>query len=267
MGRLRVVVSGATGRMGRALAEVAPRHDVEILGGIARAPLEPEAAATLGYPQIEGPEGAAPLLAAADVWIDFSAPSLLQRLLADLPPTWRTPLVVGTTGLDAATLAALDALAAHCPVLRASNFSVGVHLLAELVATAARVLADADAEIVETHHRHKADAPSGTALYLAERLAAARGWPWPQARRDGRSGATGPRPREEIGLHAVRGGEVVGEHRVLLLAPAERIELLHAAQDRAVFAEGALRAARWLAGRPPGRYTMRHVLGFEPEPA
>jgi len=263
MGRLRVVVSGATGRMGRALAQLAAAREVELVGGVARAPVEPEVAAALGYPQIEGPEGAAPLLAAADVWIDFSAPPLLQQLLAAVPIDWNRAVVVGTTGLDEATLAALDALAVRCPVLRASNFSVGVHLLAEIAATAARVLTEADTEIVETHHRHKVDAPSGTALFLAEQVAAARGWAWPQARRDGRSGAVGPRPREEIGLHAVRGGEVIGEHRVLFLAPAERLELAHGVQDRAVFADGALRAGRWLVGRPPGRYTMRQVLGFE----
>lgn len=222
--------------------------DLELAGGIGRGTLD------------AAPE----VLRNADVAIDFSAPSLLSTLLDEHRDSLvGRALVVGTTGLDAKLLDALETVATVSPVLRSANFSVGVNLLVALAEQAARVLGDGyDAEIVETHHRHKTDAPSGTALELGRAVARGLRAELEQVRRDGRAGHTGERPRGEIGLHAVRGGDVIGEHRVLLLGERERVELGHVAADRALFAEGALRAARWLVGRDPGSYTMQQVLGL-----
>jgi 4-hydroxy-tetrahydrodipicolinate reductase len=250
--------------MGRALATLAAEDPgVELIGGIGRTSnAEPRVA---GYPVIEMPESAAALLARADAVIDFSAPALLHRLLGSQADALAgRALVVGTTGLDMDDTERLHALAERSPVLVAANFSVGVTLLLALAEEAARALgAEAwDVEIVEAHHRRKADAPSGTALALARAVATGRDVSLNEVRRDGRSGITGERPRGEIGLHALRGGGVVGEHRVLFLGERERVELAHVAADRALFAEGALRAARWLAGRPAGVYTMRDVVGL-----
>ena len=173
-------------------------------------------------------------------------------------------LVIGTTGLDADTERALADASTHAAVLTAANFSIGVNLLLGLTTRVAEAL-DADSfdiEVVEAHHRRKTDAPSGTALALARAAADGRGVDLEAVRRDGRSGDTGARPHGQIGLHAVRGGGVVGEHTVMFIGERERIELRHDALDRALFAEGALRAARWMAGRAPGRYTMQDVLGL-----
>ncbi len=263
--RLRVVVNGATGRMGRALAALAEEEEsIELLGGIGRATYEPDWSGTLGYAAIQSPEEASWLLRDAQVIIDFSSPELYRRLLgAQRSGLAGRGLVVGTTGLEGDDLALLDEVAATSPVLSAPNFSIGVNLLLALAEEAARVLgSDYDVEILEAHHRRKADAPSGTALHLGEAVARGHGSVLEEVRRDGRVGRSGERPRGEIGLHALRGGDVVGEHRVLYLGERERIELAHLAADRSLFAEGALRAARWLVGRPPGRYSMRDVLGL-----
>ncbi|HWV58109.1 MAG TPA: 4-hydroxy-tetrahydrodipicolinate reductase [Longimicrobiales bacterium] len=263
---IRIAVSGATGRMGRALASlVAAANDLTLVGGIARVAREPDAALALGFPRIESPAGAAPILAEADVLIDFSSPDQLARVLEEARPDGVPgALVIGTTGLDDDLLARLDEIAASRAVMAEANFSVGIQVLTALATAAAAGLpaSEYDVEIVETHHRAKADAPSGTALSLARAVALARSVDLAAVRRDGRSGRTGARPDGEIGLHALRGGSVIGEHRVLFLGQRERIELAHAASDRAVFAEGALVAARWLAGRAPGRYTFREALGL-----
>jgi 4-hydroxy-tetrahydrodipicolinate reductase len=198
-----------------------------------------------------------------NVVIDFSAPAATRALATTHGDALAgRALVIGTTGLDDEEERALDALATRTAVLVAANFSVGVNLLLGLVERAARVLDAAyyDAEITETHHGGKADAPSGTALALGRAIAAGRGVALDEVRRDSRSGQTGERPRGEIGFHALRGGAVVGEHHVHFLGARERIELAHHAADRALFAEGALVAARWIDGRPPGRYTMSDVL-------
>jgi 4-hydroxy-tetrahydrodipicolinate reductase len=203
------------------------------------------------------------VIARSDVIIDFSAVAGLESLLKqDLTGK---ALVIGTTGLTPEINQALQATARKSAVLVAANFSVGVNLLLGLVAAAARVLAaaDYDVEIVEAHHKRKVDAPSGTALALARAIAGARGAPLEELRRDGRSGETGARPAGEIGIHALRGGDIVGEHRVHFIGGRERIEIAHSAQDRALFAEGALRAADWIAGKPAGTYSMKDVLGLE----
>jgi 4-hydroxy-tetrahydrodipicolinate reductase len=261
-----LVVSGATGRMGQAVASLAGADDhLSILGGITpdHAGADPH---RIGYPHLVGLEDAGPLIESAQVLMDFSAPDYLRRLLELHGPRLKgRALVVGTTGLDADCLRRLEEAQARTAVLTAANFSVGVNLLLRLARIAARVL-DAehfDVEIVEAHHGRKEDAPSGTALALGEAVADSRGAALDAVRRDGRSGRVGARPPGEIGMHALRGGGVAGEHIVHFLGEREQIRLAHTAAGSDLFAAGALRAARWLAGRGAGRYTMAQVLGME----
>jgi 4-hydroxy-tetrahydrodipicolinate reductase len=195
--------------------------------------------------------------ARADVVIDFSAPGATLAL-APIAAASGCAVVSGTTGLGDDARAALDRAAAHVPVLWEPNMSVGVHVLTELVRWAVVALGDWDVEVVETHHRAKVDAPSGTALRLADTVASARSGGGRFVH--GRQGKPGARGRDEIGMHAVRGGDVVGDHVVHLLGDGERLELAHRATSREVFAHGALRAARWIAGRPAGRYSLADVL-------
>ena len=259
---VRIVVSGATGRMGGQLGRLArATDDLELVGGIA----PDERPVDSPYPTVLPAESAAALLADCDVLIDFSAPAHIASLLRAHAGTLAgRAIVIGTTGLDDAARSAIDDAAARSAVLVAANFSVGVNLLLELTRRAARALGSTgyDVEIVEAHHRHKADAPSGTALALGRAVADGRGIPLEQVRRDGRTGVGGERPRGEIAFHALRGGEIVGEHEVRFIGASERVTLAHVASDRALFAEGALRAARWLAGRDSGSYTMSDVLGL-----
>jgi 4-hydroxy-tetrahydrodipicolinate reductase len=265
---IRIAIAGVTGRLGRLIAGLArDAPDLVLVGGVGRTAYGPGEAVAWSVPRIETPASAGSLLAATDVLIDVSAPALLAAVLAAHGDALAgRALVTGTTGLGPAERAALDAQAGRSAVLAAANFSLGVALLEALVERAAAVLDPAgwDVEIVETHHRGKADAPSGTALALGDAAGRGRGVRLDAVRTDGRSGATGPRPAGEIGLHAVRGGGVIGEHRVLFLAPRERLELAHAATDRALFADGALAAARWIAGRPAGRYGMRSLFEAAP---
>lgn len=199
-------------------------------------------------------------LANSDVYIDFSSPDASRRA-AELA---RIPGVIGTTGLDAAATRAIDELAKRAPVIVSANFSLGVNVMLGLVQTAARALADWDAEVTETHHKAKRDAPSGTALAIARAIAAGHGVDYDAVKRHTRDGDIGPRPAGEIGVASVRGGDVVGEHVAYFFGAAERIEIAHRATSRAIFATGAIRAAAWIVGKPPGRYTMLDVLGFGP---
>ena len=241
---LRILLNGAKGRMGRTIAALAGEMDASI-----------RAATGTG-------DNPAAHLAGCDVIIDFSAHSATGRLL-ELAVAKKKPLVIGTTGHNPAEKRRLLALAAKVPCVWTGNFSVGVNLLFALTRRAAAVLgADYDAEVVEMHHRFKKDAPSGTAtrlleIILEERKLTAR------ALRHGRSGITGERPPTEVGVHALRGGDVVGEHTVLFAALGERLELTHKAGDRAIFARGALRAARWIVRQKPGVYDMQDVLGLK----
>ncbi len=264
--RTAIAVNGAAGRMGRTIAALArERSDLVVVGGIDRTPLSDAEADAAGYPRIVAAADAASVLRSADVVLDFSSPAGLAALL-DLPeaPLAGKALVIGTTGLGKDELGRVAAAEEHMAVLQAANFSVGVNLLLKLAEEAARALPPDryDVEIVETHHRRKADAPSGTALALGRAVAAGRGTTLENVRRDGRSGQTGQRPAGEIAFHALRGGGVPGEHSVHFIGERERIELGHAAADRSLFAEGALEAARWIAGKQPGRYSMAQVLGL-----
>ena len=259
----KLVVSGVTGRMGQTLLRLLADHPhLELTGGIARAQkTEPI--------RTETPDSAGEMLRNADVIIDFSSVAALRTLLteraADLAGK---ALVVGTTGVDAEVRRLLDEAARASAVLVAANFSVGVNLLLGLAEAAARVLPAElyDVEIVEAHHRRKVDAPSGTALALGEMIARGRHISLEAVRRDGRSGHTEARNAGEIGFHSLRGGDIVGEHHVHFIGMRERIELAHSAQDRAVFAEGALHAAQWLVAKPPGQYGMLDMLGLRSLP-
>ena len=242
---LRVLLIGAAGRMGQAI-KTAARRDITI---------EIAAEADQGD-EIER------LIGAVDVAVDFSHASATERNCAACV-TNRKPLVIGTTGHSAEQLALIDAAAKSVPVLLASNFSIGVNTLFSLTRKAAELLGeDFDLEIVETHHRLKKDAPSGTAKRLAEILCAARGLDYKKDVAHGREGMVGERPANQIGMHSVRAGDVVGDHTVIFASAGERLELTHKASSRETFAVGALRAARWIADKPVGRYSMEDVLGL-----
>ncbi len=260
----RVCVLGPSGRMGRAVLDAAAgRRDVSITAAIDRA-----GAAVLGTQVAPGITAGADLaagLAAADVYIDFTSPDA-TRAAAEAALARKTPAVIGTTGLGESHERALAALAAVAPIVVAANFSLGVNLVLGLVRQAAKVLGpEWDAEVVETHHRAKRDAPSGTALAIARAIAAGHGVDYDAVKRHARDGDVGARPRGEIGVASVRGGDVIGEHVAYFFGGAERIEIAHRATSRTIFAAGALRAAAWVVGKPPGRYDMLDVLGFAGE--
>lgn len=268
MSELRLAVAGAGGRMGRqVLAAAAAAPDITLCAAFVR-PGSALVGADLGTLAGVGPlgvaaveSGAAPLLLRdADVLIDFSRAEAAVAL-AGAAAAAGTAFLTGTTGLTAAQAAAVQAAAARVPTMIAANTSVGLTALLRLLPELVRALgADYDLEIVETHHRHKADAPSGTALAIARALAAARDEALDERARFGRQGHA-PRADGEIGIHAVRAGAAAGEHRIILASEGEQIEVLHRASSRQTYAAGALRAARWLVGRPPGLYTMAETIG------
>lgn len=201
-------------------------------------------------------------LSNVEVVIDFSGAAATAKLLP-VCAGQRIPMVIGTTGLDAATRAGLERAAEMVPIVFAPNYSQGVNALYFLAARATELLGPAfDAEIVEMHHRFKVDAPSGTAVRLAEVVAEAKQLDPERAVNPGRSGQVGARPLEEIGVMALRGGDVVGEHTLYLVGEGERLELTHRATDRSIFARGAVRAAHWVVARPAGLYDMADVMGI-----
>ncbi|MCU0837894.1 MAG: 4-hydroxy-tetrahydrodipicolinate reductase [Rhodospirillales bacterium] len=265
---MRIAIAGAAGRMGRMLiGEVLATPGAVLAGGIDRAD-HPAIGADIGVLAgapacglILGGDPSA-VFSLADAVIDFSTPAGVlahARLAAETG----TALVVGVTGLAAEHQAALAAAGAAVPVVQAANMSVGVNLLLGLTRQVAATLgADYDIEIVEMHHRHKVDAPSGTALALGEAAAHGRRVRLADVGVRSRDGHTGARPAGAIGFATLRGGDVVGEHTVIFAAEGERVELTHKASSRAVFAKGAVRAAMWTAGRSAGVYGMADVLGL-----
>jgi 4-hydroxy-tetrahydrodipicolinate reductase len=245
----RLLVVGAAGKMGTAVRAAVAGHDALTLSGTVDAH--------------ETREALAAALAACDVYIDFST-ATATAVAARAATTPRCAAVIGTTGLTSDATAALDELAKVAPVIVAANFSLGVNLMLGLVRQAARALGEWDAEVVETHHNKKRDAPSGTALALARAIAAGHGVEYDAVKRHTRDGEIGARPHGEIGVATVRGGDVVGEHVAYFFGEAERIEIAHRATSRSIFATGAVVAATWLVGKPAGRYTMFDVLGLAP---
>lgn len=237
------MINGAKGRMGQAVAAAAAEAGV-VVG----------AAVDVG-------DALAPALAGCDAVIDFSSHAATRALL-EAAVAQRKPVVLGTTGHDADEKGRLLELAGRVPCVWAGNFSVGVNLLFALTRRASSVLgSDYDAEVVEMHHRFKKDAPSGTAARLLEIILEERRLDR-SSLRHGREGITGERSPSEVGIHALRGGDVVGDHTVIFAALGERLELTHKASDRGIFARGALRAAQWVVGRPAGVYDMQDVLGL-----
>jgi len=263
---IRVAVAGVTGRMGRALVESLDNHAGARLSvaleRVGSAAIGQDAGAAIGRNTGVVVTSDLEALAGADVLIDFTRP---EGTLAHLAVCRRHGVrpVIGTTGFDDAGKRAIAETAAELPLVIAPNFSVGINVLINLLDTAARALGDGyDIEVIEAHHRHKVDAPSGTALRLGEAVAHALGRDLASCAVYGREGITGERDARTIGFATVRGGDVVGDHTVLFAGIGERIELTHKASSRATFAEGAVRAACWVAGRPPGLYDMRDVLGL-----
>ena len=241
----KIGIFGSNGRMGRAIAAVIAESDGTLAGGAD-----------------EGGDFDS-LAAKSDVLVDFSSPAALAEHLAAAESAG-TAIVIGTTGLGPEHHAAINSAARSIPVLQAANTSLGVNLLAHLVReTAARLGTDWDIEIVEMHHRHKVDAPSGTGLLLGYAAAAGRGVDLADVAVRNRDGITGERSEGAIGFGVLRGGSVAGDHHVIFAGEGERIELGHRAESRAIFAQGAVKAALWLAGKPAGRYAMTDVLGLK----
>jgi 4-hydroxy-tetrahydrodipicolinate reductase len=270
MSALRVVVCGAAGRMGgRVLHAVRSEQGMEVAGATERpdaAQVGQDAGAVAGMSpvgvKISGSLEAA-LERGADVVVDFTAPAASLRH-AQVCAARRVALVIGTTGLSAQARAEIATLAREVPIILAPNMSVGVNVLFRLLGQAARALGPSyDVEIIEMHHRAKKDAPSGTALRLAEVAAEALDADLRSVAVYERHGDTGARRAGTIGVQALRGGDVVGDHTVYFLAEGERLELTHRATSRDNFARGAVRAARWVVGKPPGLYDMQDVLGFK----
>lgn len=242
----KVVITGAKGRMGQALIACAPRFpDVEVVG------------------KIDVGDAIEPVVANANVLIDFSFHNATATI-AEVCAKNKCALVIGTTGHSDEEKNKILAHTSTIPVVWASNYSTGVNALFWLTRKAAEILGPAfDLEIVEMHHRLKKDAPSGTAMTLAEILAAVRNEQLTDVLQHGREGIVGERTAREIGMHSVRGGDVVGDHTVIYAATGERLELTHKASSRDTFANGALRAALWVVQQQPGLYNMQHVLGLQ----
>lgn len=265
---MKLAIAGAAGRMGRVLTRIV--HETagaEVAGG-----LEPKGSAAIGADlgTLAGlpPLGLTigddplPLLAKVDGVIDFTSPAA-SLILADIAAQARIVHVIGTTGIDGAGDARIRAAARHARIVKSGNMSLGVNLLAAAVAKVAAALGEEfDIEILEMHHRHKVDAPSGTALLLGEAAARGRGIDLGQRAVRVRDGHTGARKAGDIGFATLRGGSVVGEHSVIFAGPSERIEFSHRAESRDIFARGAVKAALWAMDKKPGFYTMADVLGL-----
>ena len=242
---MKIAILGAAGRMGKMLCALAEGAGCEVVSKVDVAD---------GYDREW----------AADVEgvVDFSFHAALPGAIVKAAESG-IPYVIGTTGITAEEQKSVDEAAKKIPVVQSGNYSLGVNLLLELVRKTAEVLGpDYDVEVTEMHHRHKKDAPSGTALMLAHAAADGRGVKFDDVACYGREGIVGERPEGQIALHALRGGSVVGDHTVMFAGDVERVEITHKAQGREAFAAGALRAAQWAVGKKPGKYTMRDVLGF-----
>jgi 4-hydroxy-tetrahydrodipicolinate reductase len=266
---LRVVIAGAGGRMGRTLIHAVAANKAVTLAGAVDAPAsavigrDAGELAGLGKNGISVVADAAPLLRSADALIEFTIPAATLAF-AELAANAGLVHVIGTTGHSAEEDAVIAKAASRAIIVKSGNMSLGVNLLAALVKRVAKTLNDDyDIEIVEMHHNKKIDAPSGTALMFGRAAAAGRGVDLAQRSVRGRDGMTGARCAGDIGFASLRGGTVVGEHSVIFAGPAERIELTHRAEDRMIFARGALHAALWARGKKPGLYSMADVLGLK----
>jgi 4-hydroxy-tetrahydrodipicolinate reductase len=265
---LSIAIAGVSGRMGRALLEAVAADDSCVLGAALDRPASPLLGKDAGgvYGAVSGvavSDQVPAALTVSQVLIDFTRPEATFGYLESCAAAG-VPLVIGTTGFDEDGKARIRDAARTIPVVFAPNMSVGVNLLMKLAELAAQVLQDGyDIEIIEAHHRHKVDAPSGTALGLGQAVARALDRDLARFAVYGREGVTGERDPRTIGFATVRGGDIVGDHTLMFAGIGERVELTHKASSRATFAQGALRAAKWLQGREPGLYDMRDVLGLQ----
>jgi len=268
-GSMGLIVVGAAGRMGHALIRTIAEIDGVHLAGAIERPGSEALGRDAGELAGLGPNGVAitddalPVFAKAEGVLDFTAPAATLEF-ADLAAQARIVHVIGTTGMDASHEARLHAASRHARIVKSGNMSLGVNLLSVLVRQAARALdaADWDIEVLEMHHRHKVDAPSGTALLLGEAAAEGRKISLSENAVKVRDGHTGPRQPGSIGFATLRGGSVIGEHSVILAGEGEIVELTHKATDRSIFARGAVRAALWARTQKPGYYSMLDVLGL-----
>lgn len=263
-----IVITGASGRMGQMLTHAVLASDACHLVGVLERDGHDWIGQDVGVAMGGAPVGvhvtsdALEVFAKAQAVIDFTAPAATVAFSA-LAAQARAVHVIGTTGMSVDDLKAIEAASHHAVIVRAGNMSLGVNLLVQLTKKVAAALdEDFDIEVIEAHHRHKVDAPSGTALMLGEAAAEGRGVDLKDVTDSGRDGITGARKRGDIGFAAIRGGDIVGEHDVLFAAPGERVTLRHAATDRSVFARGALKAALWGQDKAPGEYDMMDVLGL-----
>lgn len=263
-----VVVTGVSGRMGQMLVkEVMASDRLKLVGALEREGHDwvgRDLGLAMGGAEmgLKVSDDALEVFSRAQAVIDFTAPAATVAF-SELAAQARAVHVIGTTGLSEDDIAAIDRAARHAVVVRAGNMSLGVNLLTRMVKQVAAALdADWDIEVIEAHHHHKVDAPSGTALMLGEAAAEGRGVSLADVSDRGRDGITGARKRGDIGFHAIRGGDIVGEHEVLFATPGERIVLKHVASDRTLFARGALKAALWGQDKGPGHYDMLDVLGL-----
>lgn len=265
----RIAITGAAGRMGRVLIEAVLAAEDAALGAIIVLPNDPmvglDAGAIAGLGKDLGVKAVTSLNDAADdfdVLIDFTAPAATISNI-EFCQKHDKKIVIGTTGLSAEQKAQLEAASHVMPLVFAPNYSVGVNLCLNLLRMAAKVMGeDSDIEIIEMHHRHKVDAPSGTALRMGEVVAETLGWDLDEVAVYGREGYTGSRPQKQIGFETIRGGDVVGDHTVMFATEGERVEVTHKAQSRMTFAKGAVRAAKWVNQQKAGLYDMQDVLGF-----
>ena len=268
MSDMKLVVVGAAGRMGRTLVRIIAETQGAVLAGAIEREDSPHLGQDAGVLAGTGPSGVMvssdtlPVFAKADGVLDFTSPAATVGFAAYAAQA-HVVHVIGTTGCSADDEAKIQAAARHTPIVKSGNMSLGVNLLGVLVKQAASALdADFDIEILEMHHRHKVDAPSGTALLLGSAAAEGRGIDLAGHSVRVRDGHTGPRPEGAIGFATLRGGSVVGDHSVILAGAGERIVLSHHAEDRAIFARGAVKAALWAHGRKSGLYSMLDVLGL-----
>lgn len=266
-----IVITGVSGRMGQMLVKAVSESSVcRLIGAIERAGHDwvgRDLGAAMGGPDLGIIVSDDPIVtfAKAQAVIDFTTPEATVAF-AELAAQARAVHVIGTTGMTDDDIASLEAAARHAVIIRAGNMSLGVNLLVQLTKRVAAALdEDFDIEVIESHHHHKVDAPSGTALMLGEAAAEGRGVALADVRDSGRDGITGTRKRGDIGFAAIRGGDIVGEHDVVFAAAGERIKLSHIATDRVIFARGALKAALWGQDKKPGAYDMLDVLGLTSE--
>jgi 4-hydroxy-tetrahydrodipicolinate reductase len=265
---VRIAVFGAGGKMGRAIVRAVAEAEGAVLAAAIEHSDYPYLAADASQMAGLTPSGVRvvdqpPAKGAAEVWIDFSTPAAAVPN-AQAAAAAGAAVVIGTTGVSATDKEKIAAIAKTIPIVLTPNMSMGMNVMLKLVADAARMLGQAyDIEIVETHHRAKRDAPSGTALRLGEAVAEATGRDLATTARFERHGDIGPRTQSEIGMQTLRGGDVFGDHTVYFLGQGDRIEITHRASSRDTFAHGAVRAALWLAGKPAGLFDMRDVLGLK----